>query len=171
MALGGRRTWNYPPQFGTADQQDWATWVQNSIQDMQGPIIAPPPPLVTTISHPGAVQIVWNEVNQATAYACYETDLGIPAPGIPFATVPTNMLAISNSAMRFNLNDTTTRYYSVVTITQFGRSRPSTPVPGVALATTAPVITVSQNPVNQGGVGGGVGGGGGIFGVKPGSLF
>ena len=171
MPLGGRRTWNHPPQFGSTDQQDWATWVQNSITDMQGPVIAPAPPQVTTISHPGAILIAWNEINQATAYAVYETDTPTAAPGVPFAVVPTNMAAISNAVLRPNLNDTTTRYYSVVTITQFGRSVPSTPVAGAALATSSAVTSISQNPLNQEGVGGGIGGGGGIWGQKPGSLF
>lgn len=170
MSLGPRRTWNAPPQFATPDQQDFATWVMNSLQDLQGPVIAPTPPRVATIPHPGAVQIVWNEQNQATAYAIYETSSAIQAPGVPITTIPANMGAQANSFIRGNLNDTTTRYYSVVAITQFGRSIASTPVAGAALSTSAGVIPVSQVPVNQNGVGGGFGGGGGLFGVKPGVL-
>src|SRR5579864_2159980 len=128
MALGPKRTWNAPPQFNDPIQQDWATWVNNSLQDKQGTPIAPLPPQVATISHPGAVQIVWNEVNQGTAYAVYETSTKNAAPGVPIATVAANMSAQANSMMRFNLNDTVTRFYSVVTITQYGRSTPSIPV-------------------------------------------
>jgi hypothetical protein len=117
------------------------------------------------------VHIIWNEVNQATAYAVYETATAISPPGIPVATVAANSSAQANGMMRFNLNDTTVRYYSVVAITQYGRSQPSVAVPGAALAVAATVIPVSQSPVNQNGVGGGVGGGGGIFGTKQGPAF
>lgn len=171
MPLGPKQRWNIPPNFSDSVQQDWATWITNSVQDLQGPIKQPSPPQVTTISHPGAVQIVWNEVNQATAYAVYETSAPNSPPGVPISTVAANMSALANSFMRFNLNDTVTRYYSVVTITQYGRSAPSVPVPGAALAVGAAVIPVSDKGVNQNGVGGGTGGGGGIFGLGQGPLF
>jgi hypothetical protein len=147
------------------------TWVTNGLNSLQGPTKAILPPQVTTISHPGAVHIIWNEVNQATAYSVYETATAISPPGIPVATVAANSSAQANGMMRFNLNDTTVRYYSVVAITQYGRSQPSVAVPGAALAVAATVIPVSQSPVNQNGVGGGVGGGGGIFGRKQGPAF
>jgi hypothetical protein len=168
MPLGPQQTWNLPPNFGDINQQNWATWVTNALQDLQGTTVAPIPPQVATISHPGAVQIVWNELNQASAYAVYETASAISPPGVPVATVAANMAAQSNSMMRFNLNDTTTRYYSVVTITQFGRSAPSTPVAGAALAVGATVIPVSNVGVNKNGVGGGTGGGGGIYSIRAG---
>lgn len=171
MPLGPRRTWNAPPNFGDPSQQDWATWVNNALQDLQGTPIAAISPQVATIPHPGAVQILWNEVNQATAYAVYETSTPTAAPGLPILTVAANMSALANSAMRFNLNDTVTRYYSVVSITQYGRSAPSTPVPGAALAVGATVIPVSDKGVNINAVGGGVGGGGALFGVGKGPLF
>jgi len=171
MPLGPRRTWNAPPSFDDPNQQDWATWLTNSIQALQGTPIAPIAPQVATIPHPGAVQVVWNEVNQARAYAVYETSAANAPPGVPIATVSANMSAQSNSLMRFNLNDTVTRYYSVVTITQWGRSAPSTPVAGAALAVGATVIPVSDKGVNINAVGGGSGGGGGLFGVKPGPHF
>src|SRR5580704_8509496 len=106
-----------PPYFDDPNQQNWASWLTKAVNDLQGPTVAPIPPQVATISHPGAVQIVWNEVNQASAYAVYETSTAIQPPGVPIATVAANMAAQSNSMMRFNLNDTVTRYYSVVTIT------------------------------------------------------
>ena len=171
MPLGPAQRWNNPPQFDNAEQQRWATWLTNSIQDLQGTTQQPIPPDVTTISHPGAVQIIWNEQNQATAYAIYETSSPNSPPGVPIATVAANMAAQANSMMRFNLNDTTTRYYSVVAINQYKRSAPSTPVPGAALIISATVIPVSDKGVNQNGVGGGTGGGGGIFGVGPGPLY
>ena len=168
MPLGPQQGWIGIPSFEGSDQQNWATWITNAVQDLQGPNVAPLPPKVTTLSHPGAVQIIWNELNQATAYSVYETASAITPPGLPIATVAANMQAQSNSMMRFNLNDTVTRYYSVVTITQYGRSAVSTPVPGVALAVSSPVIPISNVGVNKNGVGGGVGGGGGIYSIKPG---
>jgi hypothetical protein len=171
MALGPRRTWNNPPNFADPAQQDWAVWINNALQTLQGTPIAPIPPQVATIPHPGAVQIVWNEVNQGTAYAVYETSAKNAPPGVPIATVAANTAAQSNSLMRFNLNDTMTRYYSVVTITQYGRSAPSTPVAGNALVVGATVIPVSDKGVNINAVGGGTGGGGGLFGVGSGPQY
>jgi len=171
MPLGPKRTWNNPPNFEDNVKQDWATWVTNALQDLQGPTKAVSAPQVSTIAHPGAVQVVWNEQNQATAYSIYETSTPASPPGVPISTVAANMAALSNSFMRFNLNDTVTRYYSVVTITQYGRSGPSVAVAGAALAVGATVIPVSDAPVNINGVGGGVGGGGGLYGVKPGVLL
>lgn len=171
MPLGPRRTWNNAPNFEDPIQQDWATWLTNAIQTLQGTPIAPVTVQAATIAHPGAVQIVWNEVNQALSYAVYETSTATAAPGVPLVTVAANSSALANSAMRFNINDTVTRYYSVVTITQFGRSAPSTPVPGTALAVGATVIPVSDKGVNINAVGGGVGGGGALFGVGKGPRF
>jgi hypothetical protein len=171
MPLGPRRTWNAPPNFDDPIQQDWATWLTNSMQDLQGTPIAPISPQVATISHPGAVQIVWNEVNQGAAYSIYETSTPNAPPGVPLITVAANTSAQANSVMRFNLNDTVKRYYSAVTITQYGRSAPSVPVPGAALAVGATVIPVSDKGININAVGGGTGGGGGIYGVGGGSLF
>lgn len=171
MPLGPKQRWNNPPQFADSVTSDWATWVTNHINSVQGSILPVVAPQVTTISHPGAVQIVWNEVNQANAYSVYETSTKNAAPGVPISTVPANISALANSLMRFNLNDTTTRYYSVVTITQYGRSSPSTPVAGVALAVAATVIPVSDKAVNQNGVGGGIGGGGALVGVVQGPRF
>lgn len=171
MRLGPKRSWNIPPNFSDSVQQDWATWVTGALQDLQGPIKQPIPPQLTTISHPGAVQIIWNEVNQATAYALYETTTAIQPPGVPLAIVPANMATLAGSYLRTGLNDTTTRYYSAVTITQYGRSAASTPVAGTALSTGATIVPISQTPVDQNGVGGGLGGGGGLFGVGQGQRF
>jgi hypothetical protein len=68
--------------------------------------------------------------------------------------------------VRPNITDMTTRYYTVIAIAPNARSSPSAAAPGAALVSTAPTVTVSQEPVNQGGVGGGVGGGGGITGIE-----
>lgn len=168
MALGYKRRYNNAPQVY---DPDFAGWLMTAVQDLQGPTTVPLAPQVTTVSHPGSVLVAWNEQNQATAYACYETSTATQPPGVPFAIVPANMAAQAGAIMRSNLNDTTVRYYSVVTITQYGRSAPSTPVPGAALSTGATVIPVSDVGLNQNGVGGGTGGGGGLYGVKPGVLF
>jgi hypothetical protein len=171
MPLGPRRTWNKGPDFGDTDQNDWATWITNAMQSLQGTPIAAIPPQVATISHPGAVQIVWNEVNQATAYSVYETSTPNAPPGVPISTVAANKSAQANSMMRFNINDTVKRYYSVVTITQYGRSAPSVLVPGTALAVGATVIPISDKGVNINGVGGGVGGGGAIWSINQGARY
>jgi hypothetical protein len=131
----------------------------------EGTLFPPTAPQVTTIAHPNALQIIWNEVPNATSYAVFETSNTTVPSGVPITTVPANLGGNSNSYMRASLNDTTTRYYWVQTIDKNGdRSTVSTPAPGAALASAATVIPISQTPVNQGGVGGGVGGGGGIYG-------
>jgi len=120
---------------------------------------------VTTIPHPNAVQVVWNEVPTASSYAVFETSGNSTPPGVPLQTVPANFGGTSNSFLRASLNDTTTRFYWVQAINQNGdRSIISSATPGAALSGASAVIPVSQTPVNQGGVGGGVGGGGAIFG-------
>src|ERR1700674_4259927 len=111
MPLGPKQRWNNPPQSADSVEGDWKTWVTNALNDLQGPTKAISPPQVTTISHPGAVHVIWNEVNQATAYSVYETSSAISPPGIPIATVAANVSAQANGMMRFNLNDTTVRYY------------------------------------------------------------
>lgn len=171
MSLGPKQSWGIPPNFADNVQQDWATWVTGAVQFLQGPIKQPIPPQVATIPAPGAIHIVWNEVSGAFSYALYETDTAISAPGIPIATVPANRSALSSGYLRAGLNDTATRYYSIVTVTQYGRSAPSTPVAGAALSGVSTVTSLSQSPVNQNGVGGGTGGGGGIFGVGTGPSF
>lgn len=120
---------------------------------------------MTTIAHPNAVQLIWNEVAHAAAYAIFETSTSSVPSGVPLATVHANLGGTSNSFMRASLNDTVSRFYWVQAIDRNGnRSSVSAPAPGAALAGGAAVIPISQTPVNQGGVGGGVGGGGGIYG-------
>lgn len=144
---------------------DFLNYVLSICNRVEGSLFPPAMPLVTTISHPNAVQIVWNEVPNAAAYAVFETSTNSEPSGVPFATVHANLGGTSNSFMRASLNDTVTRFYWVQAIDRNGdRSSVSTASPGVALGGGATVIPVSQAPVNQGGVGGGVGGGGGIFG-------
>lgn len=143
----------------------WGNWVTKALQQLQAPLFPPQEPVVTTISHPNAVQVVWNEVGGGTTnYAVFETSTQSAPTGVPFATVPANTGAFSNSILRPNITDTTTRFYSVQAITPNSRSVVSTPAPGAALSGASPVVPVSQTPINQGGVGGGVGGGGGLVG-------
>ena len=111
------------------------------------------------------MQVIWNEVAGATSYAVYEVGTATTAPGVPFATVPANIGAFSNAILRPNITDTTQRFYIVVAISPNARSSPSTPAAGTALSGASATVTISQTPVNQGGVGGGVGGGGGIPGI------
>lgn len=146
-------------------QNDWASWVTAAVQAAQAPLFPPQVPQVTTIGHPNAVQVIWNEVGGASSYAAYEVATATTAPGVPFTTVPANTGAFSNSVLRPNITDTTTRFYIVVAISPNARSSPSTPVAGTALSGASATVTISQAPINQGGVGGGVGGGGGITGI------
>jgi hypothetical protein len=119
------------------------------------------------MGHPNAVQVIWDEVGGSTiSYAVFETSSPVAPPGVPFATVPANIGALSNSILRPNLNDTVTRYYSVQAITPNNRSQVSASTAAAALAGGASVIPISQTPVNQGGVGGGTGGGGGLSGSR-----
>ena len=167
MTIAGRSYNQFPPEATTNPDSlsSWGTWVTDALRQLQAPLFPPPAPTVTTISHPNAVQVVWNEVGGGTTnYAVFETSGPSAPPGVPFATVPANTGAFSNSILRPNITDTTTRFYSVQAVTPTNRSAVSTPVAGVALSGASAVIPVSQTPVNQGGVGGGVGGGGGLSG-------
>lgn len=164
---GPLRQWTqFPvePALGDSSKQ-CLDWLVTTMQQIQPALFPPQQPTVTTISHPNAVQLVWNEVQGAVSYACYENATAAAPPGVPFATVPANIGAVSNSILRTSINDTVTRFYSVIAIGQNNRSLVSTSVPGVALSGGSTVIPASQNPVNQGGVGGGVGGGGGLHGI------
>jgi hypothetical protein len=167
MPSGPRRVWNGVPQdsaLGPATY-DFLTWLMTVANQVQGSLFPPAAPMVTTISHPNAVQVAWNEVVNAASYAVFETSTNQVPAGVPLTTVPANLGGSSNSFMRASLNDTVTRFYWVQAIDKNGdRSAVSAPAPGAALAGGATVIPISQTPVNQGGVGGGVGGGGGIFG-------
>lgn len=140
---------------------NWIVSVVNASQPALFPLAAPS---VTTIPHPSAVQVVWNEVPSALSYAIYESANSSTPAGVPFATVPANTGAASNSILRPNITDTTTRYYFVQAINQNQRSTLSVGTPGAALSSAAATVPVSQNPVNKNGVGGGVGGGGAIYG-------
>jgi hypothetical protein len=166
---GPIRPWNgAPPDMSDPTINAWATWITNAVNQGQGPLFAPQPPLVTTVSHPNAVQVCWNEVQNTTSYAVFESDSQSAPPGLPFATVSTNAGGNSNSVLRGSITDTTTRYYFVQAINETAglRSQLSAPAPGAALAGSAPTIPVSTAPLNQGGVGGGTGGGGGITGIR-----
>lgn len=134
--------------------------VANSVQPNLFPL---PAPAVTTVSHPSAVQLIWNEVQNAQHYALYESGVQSAPPGVPIATVPANRGALSNSYLRAGLNDTTTRFYFILAFDNAGnRGTLSIGVAGVALSSASAVIPISQSPVNQAGVGGGVGGGGAL---------
>lgn len=167
MPTPGRSYNLFPPDAAVSPDSlaAWGQWITQAVQQLEAPLFPPPTPQVTTISHPNAVQVVWNEVGQGTtSYAVFETSSPTLPPGVPFATVPANTGAASNSILRPNITDTTTRYYSVQAATPNARSQVSTPQPGVALSGASATITVSNAPVNQGGVGGGTGGGGGLSG-------
>jgi hypothetical protein len=165
---GPQRPWNQVPQSVSDPALNaFLTWLMTSVNQLSGPLFPPSTPTVTTISHPNAVQVCWNEVASADTYAIFENATPSAPPGLPFATVAANVGGLSNSCLRPNLTDTTTRYYFVQAINSSGgeRSAISTATPGAALSGASPVVPVSQKPVNQGGVGGGVGGGGGIAGI------
>lgn len=161
---GPLRSYNqvpYDPSM-SSDTLQFLQYLLVTVNVLQPSLFQPNAPMATTISQPGGVQIVWNEVPNAVAYALFETDTPSAPPGVPISTVPANTQAQSNSYLRSGINDLVTRYYSVVAIGNTNRSQPSTPVPGTALSTAATIVSISQNPVNQEGVGGDVGGGGGI---------
>ena len=165
---GPMRPWNgAPPSTSDPTMNQFLTWLMASVNQLSGPLFPPSTPQVTTISHPNAVQVCWNEVASADTYAVFENAVQSAPPGLPFATVAANVGGISNSFLRPNLNDTVTRFYFVQAINSSSgeRSALSPATAGAALASAAPVVPVSQKPVNQGGVGGGVGGGGGITGI------
>jgi hypothetical protein len=164
---GPLQLWNQFPRdsnLGDSALQclDWMTVTLNQLQPQ---VQSPSAPMVTTVSHPGGVQLVWNETPGTTQYALYETNYPTTPPGVPIATVPANIGAVSNSYLRASITDTTTRYYTVIPIANHARGAASVPVPGTALITTAPTVTISAAPISQSGVGGGVGGGGGITGI------
>jgi hypothetical protein len=162
---GPRRTWNGVPSDSNTSpaMNDFLNWLMTSVTDLQGSITPAVAPQVTTVSYPGSVLIAWNEQPSISSYAIYEMDTKASPPGLPLIIVPANMAAQSGSYLRQGLFDTTTRYYSVMAISQWTRSPLSQPVPGTALSTAAALTAVSASPVNSNGVGGGVGGGGGLF--------
>src|ERR1700688_2540539 len=164
---GPQRSWTQFPMDDNLLPTTYAclNYLVSVANQTQGSLFPPVAPKVTTIAHPNAVQVVFNEVPNATSYAIFETSTNSTPTGVPLITVPANLGGTSNSYLRASLNDTVTRYYWVQTINQNGNRSPvSSPAPGAALASAAPVIPVSQTPVNHNGVGGGVGGGGGIYG-------
>jgi hypothetical protein len=143
--------------------RDFLSYLLSVANQVQGSLFPPAAPVVTTIAQPNAVQIVWNEVANTAHYAIYESAVQSAPPGVPFATVPANHGAVSNSVLRGSLNDTVTRFYFVLAYDNAGnRGTLSVGAPGAALSGASAVIPISQTPVNQGGVGGGVGGGGGL---------
>lgn len=162
---GPRRSWSQVPLDENVSpvMNDFLNYLLSVANRTEGSLFPPAIPVVTTISHPNAVQIVWDEVPNAVSYAIFETSDDSTPPGVPFTTVPANLGGTSNSVLRGSLNDTVTRFYWVQSMDRNGdRSSVSAPAPGAALSSASPVIPISQTPVNQGSVGGGVGGGGGI---------
>ena len=143
--------------------RDFLNYLLSVANQTQTSLFPPAAPQVTTISQPNALQIIWNEVVNASHYALYENSTASAPPGVPIATVPANRGAVSNSYLRAGLNDTVTRYYTVLAYDNAGnRGTLSAATPGAALSGAATVVPISQNPINQGGVGGGVGGGGAL---------
>jgi hypothetical protein len=164
---GPIRSYNNVPDdpFITGATRDFLNWLLTVATQTQSSLFPPAAPQVTTISHPNAVLLVWNEVTGAANYSLYESAVQSAPPGVPIATVPANRGAISNSFLRGSLNDTTQRFYFVQAYDSSGnRGTLSIGVPGAALSGASAVIPISQTPVNQAGVGGGVGGGGALSG-------
>jgi hypothetical protein len=164
---GPRRSWNQAPleEGMSSTMNDFLNYLLSIANRVEGSLFPPAAPMVTTVSHPNAVFIAWNEVVNASSYAVFETSTNSVPSGLPLTTVPANLGGTSNGFLRGSLNDTATRFYWVQAIDRNGdRSPVSTAAPGAALSGASAVIPISQTPVNQGGVGGGVGGGGGIFG-------
>jgi hypothetical protein len=162
---GPTRSFNNVPDdpFIQGATRDFLSFLLSVANQTQGTLFPQAAPLVTTISQPNAVQIVWNETANAAHYAVYESAVQSAPPGVPFTTVPANRGAISNSVLRASLNDTVTRYYFVLAYDNSGnRGTLSAGAPGTALSGASSVIPISQTPVNQAGVGGGVGGGGAL---------
>jgi hypothetical protein len=165
MPTGPQRQWTQFPLDNNLSESSYAclNWLVTVANQTQSSLFPTAAPMVTTIPHPNAVQICWNEVMSAASYAIFETSTQSVPAGLPLTTVPANLGGASNSFLRGSLNDTTTRYYWVQAIDKNGdRSAVSAAAPGAALTIAAPVIPVSQAPVNQGGVGGATGGGGAI---------
>src|SRR6266851_2867551 len=77
--------------------RDFLSYLLSVATQTQASLFPPPAPLVTTISQPNAVQVVWNEVTGANHYAIFENAVASAPPGVPFTTVPANRGAISNS--------------------------------------------------------------------------
>lgn len=165
---GPTRSFNNVPDdpYIQGATRDFLSYLLSVAIQTQASLFPPPAPAVTTIPHPNAVQIVWNEVTGASHYAIFESAVASAPPGVPFTTVPANRGAISNSVLRGSLNDTVTRFYFVQAYDNSGnRGTLSIGTAGAALSGASTVVPVSQSPVNQGGVGGGVGGGGSLPGV------
>lgn len=155
-------------QFIQGATRDFLNYLLSVALQSQASLFPLAAPTVTTISQPGAVQIVFNEIANANHYAVFESGQQSAPPGVPLVTIPANHGAVSNSYLRTGLNDTTTRFYFVQAYDNSGnRGSVSAGAPGTALSTAAPIVPISQTPVNQGGVGGGVGGGGALPG-RPG---
>src|SRR5258707_266373 len=93
--------------------RDFLSWLLGVANQVQGNLFPPASPTVTTISQPGAVQIIFNEVVNANHYALFESGSPSAPPGVPLVTIPANHGAISNSYLRAGLNDTVTRFYFV----------------------------------------------------------
>lgn len=166
---GPRRTWSQMPLSPalSTDVNDWGNWVTAELNQVQTALFPPAAPMVTTVPHPSSIYVAWNEVQGADRYAAFETTSPSSPPGVPIATVTANLGAQSNGFLRSNITDTTTRYYSVQAITQNGlRSAVSNFAPGAALSSASATSAISQEPLDQNGVGGGFGGGGGITGIK-----
>jgi len=148
--------------------RDFLQYLLSVALQSQSSLFPLPAPAVTTISQPGAVQIIFNEIQNANHYALFESGTSSAPPGVPLVTIPSNHGAVSNSYLRTGLNDTTTRFYFVQAYDNSGnRGTLSAGASGFALSTAAAIVPISQTPVNQGGVGGGVGGGGALPG-RPG---
>lgn len=164
---GPTRSYNEVPNdpMMSDETRQFLSYLLSIANAVQPSLFPPNAPAVIAIPKPSAVQVVWNEVSNAVAYAVFQTDTPNAAQGVPVSTVPANTAGKSNSFTVTGINDTVKRYYSVQAIGNTNRSQVSTPIGASALASGATYISTSQQPINQNGVGGGTGGGGAIIGL------
>lgn len=111
------------------------TQMLSVLQSLLGPTVPLPAPTgLTTVSVVGAVQLTWNEVPGAAAYAVYENPKAATYLGTLLQLVPANKNNATNAFTRLGLLDTNNRYYYVVPISPLGiNGQPSVIRPGKAL--------------------------------------
>src|ERR1700675_1928309 len=107
---GPIRSFNSVPDdaFITGATRDFLAYLLSVANQSQAALFPLAAPTVTTISHPNAVQILWNEITGATSYAIFESAVASAPPGVPVTTIPANHGAVSNSYLRASINDTAT---------------------------------------------------------------
>src|SRR5271154_1720660 len=96
---GPIRSYNQAPTEQNVSDvtNSWFSYVQSVLNRVEGSLFQPATPVVTTIAHPNAVQVIWNEVVGAVSYALFETSTQSVPAGVPLVTVPANLGGNSNS--------------------------------------------------------------------------